>query len=77
MCCRFADGSLEMQELGKLIREESYAARSPFFLIREKGTHGNSDVREVTPDIIGNMVAQGKFMMRKMNIQLRNKLSEI
>lgn len=75
--CRFADGSLEMQELGKLIRHQSYQDKNPFFLVREKGVHGKIESRELSPDIIGSMINHGKFPMRKMSIQLRNKLSDV
>ncbi|KAJ4321259.1 hypothetical protein N0V94_002998 [Neodidymelliopsis sp. IMI 364377] len=75
--CRFADGSLEMQELGKLIRTQSYQDKNPFFLVREKGMHNKSKQRELSPDIVGSMINQGKFPMRKMNIQLRNKLPDV
>lgn len=66
-----------MQELGKLIRTQSYRDRNPFFLVREKGIHGKSESRELSPDIVGSMINQGKFPMRKMNIELRNKLSDV
>ena len=75
--CRFADGSLEMQELGRLIRNRSYHEKNPFFLVREKGTNGKVESRDITPDIIGKMINHGKFTMRKMTIQLRNKLSDV
>ena len=75
--CRFADGSLEMQELGKLIRTQSYRDKNPFFLVRERGMHGKHESRELSPDIVGSMINQGKFPMRKMRIELRNKLSDV
>jgi hypothetical protein len=37
-----------------------------------------SMTRELTADVVGKMINEGKFhMMRKLNVQLRNKLSEI
>ncbi|KAF3043355.1 hypothetical protein E8E11_008222 [Didymella keratinophila] len=75
--CRFADGSLEMQELGNVIRNQSYRNKNPFFLVREKGMHGKTESRERSLDIVGSMINQGKFPIRKMNIQLRNKLSDV
>lgn len=74
--CRFADGSSEMQELGKLIRNQSYRDKIPCFRVRE-GMHGRFESHELSPDIIGSMISQGKFFMRKMKIQLRNKLSDV
>ncbi len=75
--CRFPDGSLEMQELGKLIRDRCYKEKDPFFLVRERGIHGKFAMRNITPDIIGNMINFGKFTMRKMQVELGNKLSEV
>lgn len=66
-----------MQGLGKLIRTQSYPDNNPCFLISKKGMHGRSASRELSPDIIGSMINQGKFPMRKMNIELRNKLSDV
>ncbi|KAF9697343.1 hypothetical protein EKO04_005060 [Ascochyta lentis] len=77
MCCRFAEGSLEMQELGKLIRDRSYKGKDPFFLVREKGVHGKSELCKITPNIIGDMINSGKFTMRRMRVGLSNKLSEV
>ena len=74
--CRFADGSSEMQELGKLIRSQSHPYKMPCFRVRE-GMHARSETHELSPDIIGSMISQGKFLMRKMKIQLRNKLSDV
>ncbi|KAJ4355214.1 hypothetical protein N0V95_003109 [Ascochyta clinopodiicola] len=75
--CRFADGSLEIQELGKLIRDRCYREKNPFFLVREKGINGKSDTHSITSDVIGAMINLGKFTMRKMKVELGNKLSEV
>ena len=74
--CRFADGSSEMQELGKLIRNRSHRDKIPCFRVRE-GMHGRFQSHELSPDIIGSMLSQGKFLMRKIKIPLRNKLSDV
>jgi hypothetical protein len=66
-----------MQELGKLIRDRCYQEKDPFFLVRERGIHGKSTMRKITPDIIGNMINSGKFTLRKMKVELDNKLSEV
>jgi hypothetical protein len=65
-----------VQELGKLLREVSYRDRNPCFRIHDVGA-GQTDSRDIGPDIIGEMIRSGKFQMRKMNIELQNKLSEI
>lgn len=53
---------------------------NPFFLIYEKGSRKvsrrNTNLREMTPDIIYKMMDSGIFDMRQMQIGLENKLSE-
>ena len=69
--------SEDIRKLGRLIREKAFTGRNPFFCIRECGTGGKSEKREITPDIMGEMMIRGEFSMHKLKIEMKNKLSDI
>jgi predicted acylesterase/phospholipase RssA len=74
--CRFADDSLEIQELGMLIRERTgHDDRNPLFSIRECGSSRPLIHHEVNSDVIYAMT-RGKFVIPTLTVQLHNKLSE-
>ena len=78
MYCRFADHSLELRELGLLIREKMSHNEDPFFLIQEH-ERGSSRKHEkkypLNADLIFQMT-KGRFSMSPFTISLNNKLSE-
>lgn len=78
MYCRFADNSLELRELGLLIREKMSHNEDPFFIIQEH-ERGSSKKHEkkyvLDADLIFRMT-KGKFNMAPFTISLNNKLSE-
>jgi hypothetical protein len=73
--CRFADQSLEMEELGMLIRERTGHDRNPFFSIQERGSSRPLIQHEIDSDLIYAMT-RGRFVMPPVTVQLHNKLSE-
>lgn len=66
-----------MRELGKLIRHHAFNHQTPFFSVIERGAHKTPETRELTLHIVNQMIKEGKFYMPKMDIQLRNQLSEV
>ena len=63
-------------ELGKLIRDRGFTYRNPYFKIRERGTECDRNERDISPDMLGKMIREGKFAFRNINVQLENQLSE-
>jgi hypothetical protein len=75
--CRLSEGSVEVRELGKLILHQAYRYRNPFFSVEERGSHDKPETRDLSPVIVSKMIREGKFQMRRLNIQLKNRLSEV
>ncbi|KAH7122438.1 hypothetical protein B0J11DRAFT_437907 [Dendryphion nanum] len=75
--CRFGEGSVEMKELGKLLRDKGYHDKNPSFQVCERYSGRTNQTRDITPDIVSNMVACGRFHFRRMEIPLQNKLYEV
>jgi len=72
--CRFAEGSLELQELGKLIREKTNHDREPYFAVRS-GSKKPPETHMLDPAFIHDMT-RGKFAAPLLTIEIENKLSE-
>jgi hypothetical protein len=73
--CRFAEGSLELEELGKLIREKAQHDRDAYFSVCEYCYQSSTKEYKIDSDFIHNMT-RGKFNMPQLQFRIKNKLSE-
>jgi hypothetical protein len=75
--CRLGEPSTDIVEIGKVINDQAYRGKDPFFLVRERGPHGKVAKHDLTHDVVARMIRAGRFQMPKVTIQLKNQLSEV